>query len=288
MYSFFIEPFVEYDFMLKAFLACVIMSFSAPILGVFLNLKKLSLSCDAISHAILPGIAIGYSISGLSLLYMSIGGIIAGSLVVIISSYISRITIKDENNSLAAFYIISLAFGIFVISISGNNLDLLSILFGTLLSVNLNNIFFLITITLITIIVLTIIRRPFIIDCVDPLFLKNLKINGNKYHTIFLILVVINLIACFQAFGTLMSVGILILPSTITRYWYKDLKITFISVSIITLLSCYFGLLLSYNYNYPTTPIIIILLGFMYVISLFIGKNSGIIKRFLKVKHLES
>lgn len=288
MYNWLISPFVEYGFMFKALLSCILISISAPVLGIFLTMKRMSLAGDALSHAILPGVAIGYAISGMSLMAMTIGGFIAGTIVILTSSYLSRLTNKSDDNSLASFFLISLAVGIFIISVNGSNLDLLCILFGSLLTSDNYALMIIAGVSLFSILVLFIIKRPFLIDCTDPLFLKSNGYNGNLYNMIFMVLVVLNLIAGFQTIGTLMAVGLFILPATILRFWFNSIILLCATTPFIVIISCYTGLLLSFHFDYPSSPTIIIFMGCMYVFSLIFGLNGGLLWKFIKLKHLES
>ena len=101
-------PFVEFAFMRQALLGCIALALSAGPVGVFLMLRRMSLTGDAMAHAILPGAAIGYLLFGLSLTAMTVGGIVAGLAVAIGSGLVARHTLIREDTSLAAFYLISL------------------------------------------------------------------------------------------------------------------------------------------------------------------------------------
>ena len=126
------DPLFSYDFMRRALVSLFILSLSAPVAGVFLSLRKLSLSGDALSHAILPGAATGYLLKGLSVTAMTIGGILAGTLVIFMSALFSRLSRNTEDSSLAVFYLVSLALGVLIISLSGSGVDLMSFLFDCL------------------------------------------------------------------------------------------------------------------------------------------------------------
>ncbi len=288
MFEVLIAPFYEYEFMLQALLACALVSLSAPLLGLFLILKKISLTGDAISHAILPGVAVGYAVAGLSVTAMTVGGFIAGSIVIVLSGLVSRITRNGEDSSLAVFYMVSLALGVLIISLNGSNIDLLSILFGSLLAINEECLYLLSAIAAITVVTMTVIRRPFLMDCVDPDFLRQNGINGHIYHMIFMILVVLNLISGFQTIGTLMAVGILILPAAISRLWFNSLLFCCILSPLVASFACYSGIILSFHFNYPTSPVIIITLGLVYMISVLCGTNGGLLWKIYHLKHLDS
>ena len=107
-----IDPFVDFAFMRRALVGCLALSLSAPPIGVFLMLRRMSLMGDAMSHAILPGAAIGYLLAGLSLFAMSLGGFAAGIAVALLAGLVARTTVLREDASLAAFYLCSLALGV--------------------------------------------------------------------------------------------------------------------------------------------------------------------------------
>jgi len=130
IYSILIAPFVELDFMRRALVAMIVLAFGAAPVGVFLMLRRMSLMGDAMSHAILPGVAVAFLLSGVNRIAMSIGGLIAGVLVALLSGLVTRVTPAKEDASLAAFYLMSLALGVAIVSSHGTNLDLLEILFG--------------------------------------------------------------------------------------------------------------------------------------------------------------
>lgn len=107
-----IEPFVEFAFMQRALLGAVMLSVCACPVGVFLTLRRMSLTGDAMSHAILPGAAAGFLLYGLKIIPMTIGGLIAGMFVALGAGAVARLTIQKEDASMAAFYLISLSLGV--------------------------------------------------------------------------------------------------------------------------------------------------------------------------------
>jgi zinc/manganese transport system permease protein len=131
-----IDPFLEFAFMRRALVGCLALSLGGPPIGVFLVLRRMSLMGDAMSHAILPGAAIGFLIAGLSLFAMSLGGFIAGITIAVLAGVVSRSTVLREDASLAAFYLMSLALGVLIVSIRGSSVDLLHVLFGTVLALD--------------------------------------------------------------------------------------------------------------------------------------------------------
>lgn len=287
MLDLFITPFVEFDFMLKALVSLLCLCCSSPIVGVFLSLKKMSLSGDAISHSILPGVTISFLFFGLSVTALTLGGLIAGLIVIILSSLFSRASTASSDNILTVFYLFSLSLGVLIMSISGSNLDLLNFLFGNIFAINNETILMLGIITSLTLITIFFISRPLIIEIVDPLFFSSVSKIGGLIDIIFMILVVLNLIASFQAIGTLMGIGIMVIPSISLRFWTNNLfKIIIFSV-ITALLSSYVALIISFNVNISCSPLIIIILSSFFLLSFIIGKRNGIIWNYIKTKHYE-
>ena len=91
---------------------------------------------DVMGHAVLPGAAIGYLLAGLSLFAMSLGGFAAGLAVALAAGLVARSTVLREDASLAGFYLVSLALGVLIVSVRGSNVDLLHVLFGTVLALD--------------------------------------------------------------------------------------------------------------------------------------------------------
>lgn len=268
MYDLFIAPFADYLFMKRALIACLGISLSSAPVGVILVLRRMSLVADALSHAILPGIAIGFLIAGLWLPALTIGGIIAGIIVCIASGWISRRTILPEDASFTGFYIISLALGVLILSVKGGSMNLLHFLFGGVLAVNEMGILLIAFTTTLTILTLALVYRPLIYECFDPTFVHMMGVRGSFYHYIFLSLVVINLVAAYQALGTLMALGIMMLPAIAARLLARQVWSIFLCAMIIGMLSSYFGLLLSYHLDWPSGPTIILVCGCFYFLAL--------------------
>ena len=255
------QPFIEFSFMRRALVGCLALSLGAPPIGVFLMLRRMSLMGDAMSHAILPGAAIGYLLAGLSLFAMSLGGFAAGLAVALSAGLIARSTVLREDASLAAFYLVSLALGVLIVSVRGRNIDLLHVLFGTVLALDDQALLLVASISTLSLLVLAVIYRPLGLECFDPQFLRSTSDFSSPTHFNFLVLVVLNLVSGFQALGTLMAVGIMLLPAVTARFWADDVSGLILVAILVAFAASLTGLLLSYYANVPTGPAIILLAG---------------------------
>ena len=267
-------PLIEFQFMRNAVFACMALSLSAAPMGVFLMLRRMSLTGDAMAHAILPGAAIGYLIAGLSLTAMTIGGTVAGLLVAVGSGLVARHTVLREDTSLAALYLLSLALGVLIVSVRGNSVDVLHVLFGSVLALDNAALQLLGGIALTTLATLTLLFRPLVLECLDPGFLRSVGRWSPVAHGGFLVLLVINLVAGFHALGTLMAVGIMVLPAATARFWVRRLLPMLFTATGLALFACLSGLLISYHADWPTSPVIVLSLGVCYLASLLFAPQG--------------
>ena len=280
--SLFIDPF-KYEFMRNALLSCFCLGLGGGPVGVFLVLRRMSLMGDALSHAVLPGAAIGYMVAGLSLPALSMGGFCAGFIVALLAGLVSRTTLLKEDASFAGFFLISLALGVFIISMGRSSIDLMNILFGAALAVDQGTLFLMGGITSVTLLTLAFIYRSLVVECFDPDFFQRMQGKGSFYHVLFLMLVVLNLVSGFQSMGTLLSVGIMMLPATAAQFWTRHIgPLCGIAISI-ALGSGYVGLLISYHKNFPTGPSIVLVAGIIYILSLVFGR-FGSVRHFIAAK----
>lgn len=274
-----IHPFIEFGFMRRALVACIALSLSATPLGVFLLLRRMSLVGDALSHAVLPGAAIGYLISGLSLVAMGFGGVIAGLSVALLSGAVSRYTPLREDASFAGFYLGSLALGVTLVSLRGSSVDLLHVLFGSLLAVDNPSIILVSTIATVSLLALALIYRPLVIDAFDPGFLRaQSRWAALLVHGIFLVLVVTNLVAGFQVLGTLMCVGLMMLPAAAARFWRQELPGMIVSAMILALLASYIGLTASFYLALPAGPAVVLSAAILFFMSILLGPCGGVFR----------
>jgi zinc/manganese transport system permease protein len=288
IYDLLVAPFAEFEFMRRALVGAIAIAIAGAPVGVFLMLRRMSLTGDAMAHAILPGAALGYLVAGLSLPAMTAGGILAGIVVAILAGLVARVTVLKEDASLAAFYLISLALGVTLVSLKGSNVDLLHVLFGTVLALDDGALILLASIATATLGTLAVLYRPLVLECVDPIFLRSVSRAGGPTHLVFLGLVVLNLVGGFQALGTLLAVGLMMLPAASSRFWSADVTVMIAAATGIGIASGACGLLLSYHAALPAGPAIILVAGGAYLVSMALGREGGLVWMALPGKHLEA
>lgn len=283
-----ITPFVEFAFMRRALVGCIAISVGAVPVGVFLMLRRMSLTGDAIAHAILPGAAVGYLLAGLSLSVMALGGLVAGMTVALAAGFVTRSTILREDASLAAFYLISLALGVVIVSTRGTSVDLMHVLFGTVLALDDAALVLLSSIATVSVFAVAVLFRPLVMECVDPSFLNTVSRLSAVSHFAFLALAVLNLVAGFHALGTLMAVGIMILPAASARFWTRAIGPLIAVAFGFAVLASMAGLLWSFYFGVPSGSAIVLSLGVVYLASVAFGTEGSLGSRYvLRARHLE-
>jgi zinc/manganese transport system permease protein len=288
LYDTLIAPFADFEFMRRALVGNAALALGAGPIGIFLMLRRMSLVGDAMAHAILPGAAVGFLVSGLNLFAMTAGGLIAGFTVALLAGLVARATELKEDASLAVFFLISLAIGVTIVSLKGTNIDLLHFLFGSVLALDDRTLDLIAVNTTVTLIVLALIYRPLVIECVDPGYLRSVSQAGAPSHLAFLALVVINLVSGFHALGTLLAVGIMMVPAAIGRFWARDITLMIVIAVASGIAAGYAGLLLSFHTSVPSGPAIILVAGVLYAFSVLFGRVGGVVRQLFPGRHLEA
>ena len=267
-----ISEMFSYAFMRRAFVVTTILSASVTPVGAFLVLRRLSLAGEAMAHAITPGVVIGFVTAGLSVISLLFGGLIAGLGVAVLTAYLARNTILRSDASLASLYLIALAIGIFILSAAGSAVPLKSFLFGSILGVDDAAMILVGGVATVTLLTFALILRPLIMSTCDPVFFESQVKRPWIVDQGFMFLLVLNLLAAFKTLGTLMAVGLMILPATAARYWSGTITAQLGLGFIFSLLSCWLGLTLSYVLpETPSGPAIVLVAGAIFVLSALFG-----------------
>jgi zinc/manganese transport system permease protein len=229
-------------------------------------------------------VAIGFMVAGLSLTAMALGGMLAGLVVAAIAGWVSRFTNLKEDASLAAIYLLALALGVTLVSGHGSRIDLLHLLFGSALGVDAPGLLLVAGVSSVSLLALALMYRGLVLETFDPTFLQTRGPGqrtwaggwggGWVWQQGFLVLVVVNLVAGFQSLGTLMAVGLMMLPAVSSRLWHGTLAAQLLNAGAQAVLSCAVGLLLSYHFDTPSGPTIIGCAGALYTASLLLAPGG--------------
>jgi len=267
-YGLLIEPFASFGFMRTALVACVALALANGPIGTLLLLRRMSLEGDVLSHAVMPGAALGFLYAGYSFAALSFGGFVTGALVAGSAGFSARLHPKRREASLAAFYLLSLAVGVMIVSVRGSNVDLMHVLFGTVLAIDARTLLLVAVVCSTSMLILAAIYRPLAVETIDPSFLRSAAGGGALFSALFILFVILDLVASFQAFGTLFAIGPILLPAAAARCWTSRVGPTIALAAAIGVVADYAGLLISYWGNQPSGPAIVAAGGTIYGLSL--------------------
>jgi zinc/manganese transport system permease protein len=274
----------------RSLAAILALALSAGPIGVFLMLRRMSLVGDAMSHAILPGVAIAFLVAGLNVYAMTLGGLAAGLVIALSAGAVSRATALQEDASLAVFLLLSLAFGVVIVTLNGIDIErLMTFLFGeTAAKMSTDKLLVIAGSATISLAALALIYRPLVLGCVDPGFLRSVGRADGLAHLTFLALLVLNLIGGFHALGTLLGVGIIIIPAGIARFWTRDISMIIALAIASALISGWAGVLFAFDAGIPSGPAVTLMAGLLYIGSVLFGPVGGLMWRAFPGRHLEA
>src|SRR6516162_1092132 len=171
---------------------------------------------------------------------------------------------------LVTFYLVALSLGVVLVAWRGSNVDVVRVLFGTVLAIDRQALLQIAAVTSVTVLVIAALYRPLAVGAFDPAFLRAVGARA-PYGAVFSALVVLALVASFQAFGTLLAVGPMLLPAAAARCWGLGAAVSMALATGFASAASVAGLLLSYHVNLPSGPAIVLAAGLLFGISLAVA-----------------
>jgi zinc/manganese transport system permease protein len=264
-----VEPFATLAFMRTALVACLALALVNGAVGTLLLLRRMSLAGDVLGHAVMPGAAVGFLYAGPSPSSLSIGGLASGLAVAALAGLLASERARHDAG-LVAFYLVALSLGVLLVAWRGSNVDVMHVLFGTVLAIDRPALLQIAGVSSLGMLVIAAFYRPLAVGAFDPAFLRAVG-TRMPYGTVFLGLVVLTLVASFQAFGTLLAVGPMLLPAAAARCWGLGAAASMALATGFGLAASIAGLLASYHANLPSGPAIVLAAGLLYGLSLVVA-----------------
>jgi zinc/manganese transport system permease protein len=261
-----VEPFESLAFMRAALVACLALALANGAVGTLLVLRRMSFDGDALGHAVMPGAAVGFLFAGPSPAWLSLGGLASGLAVAALAGLIAGGRARRDSG-LVAFYLVALSLGVVLVAWRGSNFDVMRVLFGTVLAIDQPALVQISAVSSVIVLVIAVLYRPLAVGGFDRAFLRAVGTRA-PYEAVFLALVVLALVANFQAFGTLLAVGPMLLPAAAARCWGLGVAASMALATGFGLAASIAGLLVSYHCNLPSGPAIVLAAGLLFGISL--------------------
>lgn len=271
----FVEHLFTYQFLNRALITSIIVGIVCGTVGSLIVLRGLSLMGDAMSHAVLPGVALSFLFG----IPMFVGALITGMIASIFIGYITSSSKTKPDAAIGISFTAFLASGIIIISLINTTTDLYHILFGNLLAIT--NSAFLTTIVIgsIVLILIIIFYRPLMISTFDPTFSRMSGLNTTLLHYFVMLLLSLVTVASIQTVGIILVVALLITPASTAFLISKKLYSMMIIASLISVISSIVGLYYSYIYNIPSGATVVLCTFVIYIITLFFTKFTNRKKR---------
>jgi zinc/manganese transport system permease protein len=266
LHALIVEPFQTLAFMRAALVACLALALMNGAVGTLLVLRRMSLDGEVLGHAVMPGAAVGFLYAGPSPLWLSLGGLASGLAVAALGGLITR-SGGRRDAGLVAFYLVALSLGVALVAWRGSNVDVMRVLFGTVLAIDRWALLRIAAVSSIIVLVIATLYRPLAVGTFDPAFFRAVGARA-PYGAVFSTLVVLGLVASFQAFGTLLAVGPMLLPAAAARCWGLGAAGSMALATGFGLTASVAGLLVSYHVNLPSGPAIVLAAGLLFGISL--------------------
>ncbi|HCZ4221494.1 TPA: metal ABC transporter permease [Staphylococcus aureus] len=271
----FVEHLFTYQFLNRALITSIIVGIVCGTVGSLIVLRGLSLMGDAMSHAVLPGVALSFLFG----IPMFVGALITGMIASIFIGYITSSSKTKPDAAIGISFTAFLASGIIIISLINTTTDLYHILFGNLLAITNSAFLTTIVIGLIVLILIIIFYRPLMISTFDPTFSRMSGLNTTLLHYFVMLLLSLVTVASIQTVGIILVVALLITPASTAFLISKKLYSMMIIASLISVISSIVGLYYSYIYNIPSGATIVLCTFVIYIITLFFTKFTNRKKR---------
>lgn len=275
MFTKFFEGLLTYHFLQNAFITAIVIGIVAGAVGCFIILRSMSLMGDAISHAVLPGVAISF-ILGINFF---IGAIVFGLLSSIIITYIKENSVIKGDTAIGITFSSFLALGIILIGLANSTTDLFHILFGNILAVQDSDKYMTIIVGLIVLTLITIFFKELLLTSFDPVLAKSMGMRVSFYHYLLMILLTLVAVTAMQSVGTILIVALLITPSATAYLYVKSLRTMLFLSSALGAVASVLGLYIGYTFNIAAGSSIVLTSTFMFLLAFLFSPKQSLFKK---------
>jgi zinc/manganese transport system permease protein len=265
----------------------VALAFGSAPLGVLLVARRMSLIGDGLSHGVLPGAALAFLLVGNDPLWLTAGALAAGVLVAALASLLARTQRLPEDAGFAVFYLSALAIGVVLMGEAADAEELLHLLFGHSGALDTPGLILAASAATATLVCSALFIRGFLAESADPIFMRATGFRGGLLHMLLMVLVALNLVAGFRAFGALMTVGLMMIPAAAARFWAKSYAGQAAAAVVLSAVSSGVGLTLASTLGMEPGALMVLSAAALFAISGLLGANGGLVQSLPGRAHLE-
>ena len=274
------------EFMRRALLGGALIGFTNGFLGSFIILRRMSLMADALSHSMLPGLALGLLFFGLNPGGLFLGGIVAAFLVAVGAMLLARGSRLKEDTSLAILYTVAFSGGVVLLQFVKSPVDLKHYLFGNVLGMGDADLWIAYAVALVVVPGLLLLQRPLVLTLFDPAVARSQGVKVGALQLVLIVASVLTMISSAQAVGVILMLGLLVTPAA-TMYLLTDSFPRMLwGGAILGCFGAVSGLVLSYRFDrLPSGAAIVLVLGACFLLSWFFSPRYGLLSRLRKARH---
>ena len=274
----FIQGLQDFHFLQNAFITSLVIGIVAGAVGCFIILRGMSLMGDAISHAVLPGVALSF-ILGINFF---VGAILFGLLASVLITYIQGNSIIKSDTAIGITFSSFLALGVILIGVANSSTDLFHILFGNILAVQDLDMWITIAVGLFVLLIIFLFFKQLLITSFDPLLAQAMGMPVRFYHYLLMILLTLVSVTAMQSVGTILIVAMLITPAATAYLYANSLKTMIFLSSGLGALASLLGLFIGYTYNLAVGSSIVLTSAAIFAISFVIAPKQGGMRNWAK------
>nr|WP_314760433.1 metal ABC transporter permease [uncultured Abiotrophia sp.] len=273
----FIENVSTLHYMQNALVTAIVIGIVSGAVGCFIILRGMSLMGDAISHAVLPGVALSF-ILGINFF---VGAIVFGLFASMIITFIRGNSIIKGDTAIGITFSSFLALGVILIGLARSSTDLFHILFGNILAVQDSDKWITIWVSVAVLIVIILFFKELLITSFDPQMAKAMGMKVNFYHYLLMILLTLVSVTAMQSVGTILIVAMLITPAATAYLYVNSLKSMILLSSTLGAVTSVLGLFLGTSFNVAAGSSIVLTSAVIFAISFFISPKQQFFRKWV-------
>ena len=271
----FIEGLMEYHFLQNALITAIVIGVVSGAVGCFIILRSMSLMGDAISHAVLPGVALSFMLG----INFFIGAIVFGLLASFIITFIKENSVIKGDTAIGITFSSFLALGVILIGLANSSTDLFHILFGNILAVQDSDMWLTLGVSGLVLLFVGLFFKGLLLTSFDPVLAKTMGINVNFYHYLLMGMLTLVSVTAMQSVGTILIVAMLITPAATAYLFTSSLKSMMLLASTLGALTSVLGLFLGYSFNIAAGSSIVLTSTIIFLVSFFLSPKQTVVKK---------
>lgn len=276
----FYQDLMHYEFLQKALFTSIMVGIICGVIGSFIVLRGMALIGDAISHAVLPGVAISYML-GINFFY---GAVVTGMLTAIGIGYINQNSRIKNDSAIGIVFSAAFALGVILIAKANTSTDLNRILFGNVLSVRASDMWMTLIIGAVVLLTVVFFYKELLVSTFDPTFAVSYGLPNRLIHYVIMVLLTMVTVASLQTVGIILVVALLITPASTAYLLTNRLWVMILLAALFGAISSVVGLYFSFVYNLSSGAVIVLVATVLFLIAFFFSPKQGLLWRTLRTK----